>query len=165
MTACRRKVAGLQCHSLRSGQHSIRRVFFRKLKCAVSPAKTEWKPEVPNVCFQSGDQVWCFVLETPFEVNRYLTYEDIMNITILFYEIGPIFRSCHERLLWDCMGNHQGQLISPSQEERWVASIKRKLKLDRVFSTKKSWISAMLKPRLAPPPTTKASWSPPSEWS
>ena len=47
----------------------------------------------------------------------------IVNITtILFYEIGPIFRSRHECQLWDRMEDYQGQLLLPSQEEGWVAS-------------------------------------------
>ena len=38
----------------------------------------------------------------------------IANITI--------FRGCSECLMWDCMGDHQGQLRLHSQEKGWVAS-------------------------------------------
>ena len=71
-SACRKKLAGLQCHHLRSCQHSIRRTFLSEKKCEVSPAETEWK------------------------------------LKCLFNGIGPIFRSCHECLLWDCMGGSSG---------------------------------------------------------
>ena len=37
--------------------------------------------------------------------------------SIFFICIGPIFRSGHECLLRDCVGDHQGQLLLPSQEE------------------------------------------------
>ena len=41
--------------------------------------------------------------------------------TFSFIFIGPIFRSRHECLLRDRVGDHQGQLLLPSEEEGWVS--------------------------------------------
>ena len=52
--ACRRKVAGFQCHSLRSGKHSTGRTLLSEIKVCSFSSGNWMKTEVQNVLCLSG---------------------------------------------------------------------------------------------------------------
>ena len=88
------------------------KLFSLKLKCAVSPAETE----VPNVCVSKQNKtnsscghhcgVLCSKSSSKWtDIPPVRNPGIIANITILFDEIRPIFRSRHECLLWSHGGS------------------------------------------------------------
>ena len=116
-------LAGLQCHSLRSGKHSTGRTLLSEIKVCSFCSGNWMKTEVQNVLCLSG-VVFCTGQTPRSEQISHLweTQELLWTLQPYFMKSDQIFRSRHECLLWDHMGDHQGQLLLPSQEEGWVAS-------------------------------------------
>ena len=104
-----RKVAGLQCHSLRSGEYPIWRTFLSEIKvCAVSPAETE-----TNVCVSL---LWCFVLEKSLEVNRYPTCEKTRNYFMKSDQFSEVVMNVSSEIAWGIIRDNSCFLLKKRGE-------------------------------------------------
>ena len=104
-----RKVAGLQCHSLRSGEYSIWRTFLSEIKvCAVSPAETE-----TNVCVSL---LWCFVLEKSLEVNKYPTCEKTRNYFMKLDQFSEGVMNVSSEIAWGIIRDNSCFLLKKRGE-------------------------------------------------
>ena len=105
-----------------------------------SPAETK----VPNVYVSF---VWCFVLEKPLEVISSLWETQELLLILQFSEVVMNVLS---EIAWGIIRDKSGFILKKRGE---------------LHQDDFSWTLAMLKSRLTPPLTTKASWSPPRGWS
>ena len=105
-----------------------------------SPAETK----VPNVYVSF---VWCFVLEKPLKVISSLWETQELLLILQFSEVVMNVLS---EIAWGIIRDKSGFILKKRGE---------------LHQDDFSWTLAMLKSRLAPPLTTKASWSPPRGWS
>ena len=108
-SACRKKLAGLQCHHLRSCQHSIRRTFLSEKSVQAKKHRARgFKPILPK------------------KFMRFLQLKLNGNWSAYLMELdqfSEVVMNVSSQIAW---GDHQGQRMLPSQEEVWVASINRK---------------------------------------
>ena len=119
--ACRKKVAGLLSHTLRTGQLDREVVY---LKMMYSFLKSSFsRNDYFNVSWDVIRAIKIIFKSVFMFLDSVSIWEqDIKNWRRRYKGLSCVFRSHHERLLWDCMGDHQGQLLLPSQEEGWVWS-------------------------------------------
>ena len=114
------------------------------LDCGTESSPAETKDKVPNVYVSF---VWCFVLEKPLKVISSLWETQELLLILQFSEVVMNVLS---EIAWGIIRDKSGFILKKRGE---------------LHQDDFSWTLAMLKSRLAPPLTTKASWSPPRGWS